>query len=400
MIIKQSQVTLHSEHQRTESRTVLLQSSQLINSGEISAERAEAFQAWLEQLQQPDTGSALLMRQGEQQQELSLIEQLNRGWLEMGPGGQLRQRTDTTQSTGDDLLAEAREARRKLLGSLMDALFSRVGRKSSLTAQTGVSSGAMPSGTLVADRQGVLASPAPSQQTEELTAIPLRPLKLTVNVTAQEVVEEYECSRFNACGVIRTADGREIDMNLQVSMERSYKETRSFSETREITFIDPLVLHFGGHSTELSEEAYSFDLDMDGQQDQLRFIEASSAFLALDRNNDGVINDGSELFGAKSGNGFADLAQHDDDGNGYIDEADAIFNELKLWSKATDGSDILESLSERGVGAIYLGASETPFEIKDAQNNTQARVRASGFFLKESGEVGTVQQLDMATETA
>ena len=58
-------------------------------------------------------------------------------------------------------------------------------------------------------------------------------------------------------------------------------------------------------------------------------METGNAFLSLDKNSDGIINDGSELFGAASGNGFADLAKYDEDGN-------EIFVETKLyagWSK-------------------------------------------------------------------
>ena len=61
----------------------------------------------------------------------------------------------------------------------------------------------------------------------------------------------------------------------------------------------------------------------------------------MDRNGDGKINDGSELFGTKSGDGFKDLASYDADGNGWIDENDAIFSQLKIWTKDEDGKDKL-----------------------------------------------------------
>ncbi|MEH6825976.1 MAG: hypothetical protein V7629_18945, partial [Motiliproteus sp.] len=120
----------------------------------------------------------------------------------------------------------------------------------------------------------------------------------------------------------------------------------------------------------------------------------NSGLLALDINNDAVINDGTELFGALSGNGFADLSEYDNDHNGFIDEADSIFTDLKIWSKQA-GDDRLESLLDRNIGAIYLGATETPFELKDNQNLTQGRVRQSGMYLEEDGGVGSMQQIDM-----
>lgn len=116
--------------------------------------------------------------------------------------------------------------------------------------------------------------------------------------------------------------------------------------------------------------------------------------LAIDNNQDGVINDGTELFGALSGNGFADLAQYDEDGNNYIDEADSVFDDLLIWNKTVD-EDSLQTLAEAGVGAIYLGSTETPFDLKGEGNQHNGQVRSSGFYLTESGDVGTVQQVDM-----
>lgn len=135
--------------------------------------------------------------------------------------------------------------------------------------------------------------------------------------------------------------------------------------------------------------------DADGRMDQIAFVGSNSGFLALDRNGDGSINDGRELFGALSGNGLVDLATHDTDGNGWIDENDAIFARLLIWSRDGEGNDQLEGLLERNVGAIYLGQAATPFSLKDDSNALQGVVRASGIYLKEDGGVGTVQQLDL-----
>jgi len=218
-------------------------------------------------------------------------------------------------------------------------------------------------------------------------------MEITVNMT--ETIEEYECTNYHACGVVKTADGAEIDFNLDLLMERSYSETRQYQETREVEFTDPLVINFNGNAAQLTETKMAFDLDADGTEEVMSFVTGDSGLLALDKNNDGVINDGTELFGALSGNGFADLAAYDDDNNGFIDEADSIFSDLKIWTRDGEG-DQLHTLQDKGVGAIYLGSEETPFELKGEGNQTHGRVRASGFYLAESGEVGSVQQIDMA----
>ena len=122
-----------------------------------------------------------------------------------------------------------------------------------------------------------------------------------------------------------------------------------------------------------------------------------SGFLALDKNNDGKINDGSELFGTKSGDGFKDLARYDEDHNGWIDENDSVFSKLKVWMKDEDGKDILLDLKRADVGAIYLGNADTQYSLKDDNHRLNAEVKKTGIYLKESsGAVGTVNHLDLA----
>ena len=145
----------------------------------------------------------------------------------------------------------------------------------------------------------------------------------------------------------------------------------------------------------MTERTYDFDLDADGEADQIHFIGPNSGFLALDRDGSGTIDNGSELFGASTGNGFAELAAYDEDGNQFIDEADSIFEELRIWQKDSAGNDHLVALGQKGVGAIYLGHIDTPFQVKDEANQLQGVVRSSGVYITEGGGTGTVQQLDL-----
>ncbi len=222
----------------------------------------------------------------------------------------------------------------------------------------------------------------------------IQPAKLQISVKMKETVSEYECTEFSSCGIVKTADGREFDLSMQLKMERSYNATREYEMTQEVTFTDPLIINFQGEAADLSDEKYSFDLDADGDQELISYLTGNGAMLALDKNQDGTINDGTELFGALSGDGFADLAQYDEDGNGYIDENDSIFADLQLWTKTVD-EDKLESLADRGIGAIYLGSADTPFDIKGSDNQINGRVQATGFYLTEAGDSGAVQQVDM-----
>jgi hypothetical protein len=207
--------------------------------------------------------------------------------------------------------------------------------------------------------------------------------------------QEYESTSFAAEGKIMTEDGQEIDFSVQLNMSRAFYSEQSISIRKGDALKDPLVINFGGTTAELTQTKFTFDIDSDGRDDQISFVSGDSGFLALDKNNDGVINNGSELFGAQSGDGFSELAAYDLDGNNWIDENDSIYSGLRIWSKDADGNDTLVALGQQGIGAIYLGRISTPFSIKDTDNTLQGQVRASGIFVNENGMVGTMQQVDL-----
>ena len=213
--------------------------------------------------------------------------------------------------------------------------------------------------------------------------------------TLDETRCESETTQFTAQGIVRTADGKEIALSLELNMSREFASRTSLSVRAGDALKDPLVINFGGTAAQLSQTTFKFDLDVDGKADDMRFVAPGSGFLALDRNGNGRIDDGSELFGATSGDGFADLARYDDDGNGWIDERDAVFSRLRVWTRDGSGKDQLVGLQQQGVGALYLGKADTPFALKDNANALQGAVRASGLYLREDGGAGTLQQLDL-----
>lgn len=207
---------------------------------------------------------------------------------------------------------------------------------------------------------------------------------------------EAESSTFSARGVVKTADGQEIAIDVNLSMTREYMSEQHVSlRAGDAVVKDPLVINFSGSAAQLTQKKFSFDLDADGRAEQISFVGPGSGFLALDRSGDGKINNGRELFGAQSGDGFADLAQYDDDGNQWIDEGDKIYDRLRIWSKDASGSDHLMALGAAGVGAIYLGHLATPFAVKSPANELQGQVASSGLFLSDNGMAGTVQQVNL-----
>ncbi|HWN40675.1 MAG TPA: hypothetical protein VNW71_00550 [Thermoanaerobaculia bacterium] len=120
-----------------------------------------------------------------------------------------------------------------------------------------------------------------------------------------------------------------------------------------------------------------FDIDADGDQDKISWTDpwSTTVFLALDRNGDGVVTDGSELFGnwtaqppSAEPNGFIALAEFDTaqaggNGDGVISEFDAVFADLWLWHDANHNGqsqpEELRSLSQSGLIGIELRYHES-----------------------------------------
>ncbi len=210
-----------------------------------------------------------------------------------------------------------------------------------------------------------------------------------------ESIHEKEDLSFNAEGVIRTKDGKEIEISLQLEMNREFKSEETVSFRAGDALIDPLVINFSGPAAGLTASKFSFDLDVDGKEENISFVNQGSGLLALDSNIDGIINNGSELFGPQSGNGFQELAVYDEDGNSWIDENDSVYGRLKIWTKDTEGNDYLNTLKEMNVGAIYLNSLDTEFSLKDSQNRLNGQLAKTGIYLREDGSAGTAQQINL-----
>lgn len=215
-------------------------------------------------------------------------------------------------------------------------------------------------------------------------------------VTMSTIFSDKEVTCFSTTGKVQTADGREIDFNLNLEMSREFTQVMGGMEyTRKTFCVDPLVINLEGNPASFSDKTFLFDLDADGEKEELSSLAAGSGFLALDKNGDGTINDGKELFGPQSGDGFKDLAAYDEDGNGWIDEGDSVFDKLRIWTLDENGKERLVGIGKAGVGAIYLGKADTEFSLNDMESNeTQGIIRSTGIFLKENGGMGTIQHVD------
>lgn len=199
---------------------------------------------------------------------------------------------------------------------------------------------------------------------------------------------------FEASGNVLTKDGESIPVNIRLKLTDTQKSSVGLDEKAVKALIDPLVINYENDSARLTGQKFNFDLDIDGVPDSITMPASGSAFLALDRNGDGIIGDGSELFGVRSGDGFQDLAAFDGDKNGFIDSADKIYDQLRLFTRNEQGQDVIYTLREKGVAAISLENLATTLRISDGAG----MLRKTGFIIRDNRTASTVQHVDLRPE--
>lgn len=225
--------------------------------------------------------------------------------------------------------------------------------------------------------------------------VPLVTDTFTLAYRKHEKTVKSERVEFSAAGVVNAADGRQISLHLNSVMSRQEISETEISGMREVEKLkDPLVVNLDGKGVRLTADRFAFDLEGTSRQDEIPAVAPGSGFLVLDADGNGRADSGLELFGTRSGNGFADLAAWDEDRNHWIDENDSVFGKLNIW-RGGEGQS-LGTLAQSGVGAIYLGNSATEFSLLDRGRQLLGQVRATGVFLKEDGTPGVLQQIDLA----
>lgn len=198
-----------------------------------------------------------------------------------------------------------------------------------------------------------------------------------------------------AQGSVTLSDGREISFNLHLEhQQRSQIDAMTSLSLQKVAMQDPLVINLGDQPVSLLDTHFEFDLLGQGEQQTFAQLGGGAGYLTFDANGDGKVTDGTELFGTQTGDAFAELARFDDDGNGWIDENDPIFSQLKIWYDQSDDESTI-SLAQAGVGAIYLGNVPFDYELRDAKGALQGQSKQAGLVLMENGEVKTSQAIDL-----
>ena len=155
----------------------------------------------------------------------------------------------------------------------------------------------------------------------------------------------------------------------------------------------PLVIDLDGDGIELTALADSgtqFDLDSNGFAEHTGWVKPDDGLLAMDRNANGLIDDGSELFGGDAG-GFTALGTLDTNDDGVIDSSDDDFDKLRVWQD-TNGDGVtdegeLQTLADAGIESISLVTTDPGTTI---EGHT---VGANGTVTLDDGTTRTISDI-------
>lgn len=155
---------------------------------------------------------------------------------------------------------------------------------------------------------------------------------------------------------LEDASGRRLEIAATSLTARSLSLRATAPAAPQAQAKDPLVIDLGGEgpTTTGAEGARAFDLAADGRTAPTSFARGATAFLALDRDGDGRITHGGELFGDQHGavDGYAELAKFDTNADGRIDAEDPVFGRLELLF----GDGRRQTLGDASILSLDLGA--------------------------------------------
>ena len=174
----------------------------------------------------------------------------------------------------------------------------------------------------------------------------------------------------------------------------------SLSDLFGFAMRDPIVLDLNGNGIELTTLAGSnvhFDYAGDGFAERTGWVGPNDGILAIDLNGNGVIDNGLELFGSPTEDGFAILEKLDTNGDGIIDVNDVNFDKLVIWRDLNQNgiSDPgeLESLADAGITSISLRT------LKLSGTNAGNGLGYQATFTRTDGTIGTAETIYFSTDT-
>lgn len=165
----------------------------------------------------------------------------------------------------------------------------------------------------------------------------------------------------------------------------------------------PMVIDLDGEGIEtidINKSQIYFDVDNDGFREQTGWISKNEAILAIDKNENGKIDNQSEMFGSTTKTGFEELKELDTNGDGIINSQDVDFNKIRVWQDLNENGVTeegeLKTAQEAGIESIYTNS----YKIGALNNNNiiteKATIQYTDGSTKDLYDVAT-QYNDMYT---
>lgn len=229
-----------------------------------------------------------------------------------------------------------------------------------------------------------------AEQRQHASAVAGSNPESTVNVTQWSY--RYQELHANLSGELSLADGSALQWSFDLAMREEQFSYRQFTES---SLQDPLIVSLSGNPVELARKGTNFDFYGNGERYQLPDLGKGQFYLMRDRNQNQQLDSGLELFGPRTGQGFAELAALDDNQNSFIEKSDSQWQSLHLWSRQHG----LQSLEQAGIQAISAESVATSFGLYDGEA-LLGRIARSGIFVGEPSvsdayRIGLVQQVDL-----
>jgi len=209
-------------------------------------------------------------------------------------------------------------------------------------------------------------------------------------VTVEEWQAHQQELNYNMQGEFNI-NGKNVLLDYSFHLASNKIQYNSY-ETDVAALKDPLLVQFGQQGLGDISGQVDFDINQDNKTDKLPTFSGDIGYLVYDKNSNNRADNGSELFGPTTGNGFSELAQLDDNNNGFLDKEDSAYQQLYLWQPE---KNTWLSLAEAEIEAISTVAIATPYTFYNENDEVQAQLRYSSFAISESGRGFGVHHVDV-----